>query len=446
MTAAAPPDPALEAFLGAHPGFASTARLDELRATEYARLDRAGHVYLDYAAGGLYAESQPRRHLDLLAGGVLGNPHSTNPAAALSTDLAERARQGILEHFHAPADEYVVVFTANASGALRLVGEGYPFHGGGHCLLTADNHNSVNEDALDRGLALALSRGTNLFAYPAQSNFSGVQHPLEWIERAHARGWDVLLDAAAFAPTNDLDLGRHKPDYVDLSFYKMFGYPTGIGCLLARRAALARLRRPWFAGGTVAVASVQGRRHSLAAGEAAFEDGTIDYLGLPAIELGLRHLRSIGMGTIHERVRCLAAWLRDRLVALRHGNGRPLVRLYGPATDDARGGTVTVNFQDAAGTLVDGREVVRRAAASNISLRAGCFCNPGCAETAFGITAAEIAACFRRASLRGPLTHEGLERCLDGKPSGAVRMSLGLASNFADVERMLAFAGSLREA
>ena len=60
----------------------------------------------------------------------------------------------------------------------------------------------------------------NLFAFPAQSNFSEVQHPLEWIEKAHAAGWDVLLDAAAFAPTNYLDLGQVKPDFVPLSFYK----------------------------------------------------------------------------------------------------------------------------------------------------------------------------------------------------------------------------------
>jgi molybdenum cofactor sulfurtransferase len=46
----------------------------------------------------------------------------------------------------------------------------------------------------------------NLFAYPVQSNFSGVQHPLAWIEQAHEHGWDVLLDAAAFVPTNRLDL------------------------------------------------------------------------------------------------------------------------------------------------------------------------------------------------------------------------------------------------
>src|SRR5262245_63170317 len=46
-------------------------------------------------------------------------------------------------------------------------------------------------------------------------------------------------------------------------FYKMFGYPTGVGCLLVRKSALARLRRPWFAGGTVNFATVGGRRHLL---------------------------------------------------------------------------------------------------------------------------------------------------------------------------------------
>ena len=145
-----------------------------------------------------------------------------------------------------------------------------------------------------------------------------MQHPLEWIERAQARGWDVLLDAAAFTPTNRLDLGRWTPDFVVLSFYKIFGYPTGVGCLLARRRALAKLRRPWFAGGTITVASVQGDKHYLAEGESGFEDGTVDFLALPAVEIGLDHIDAIGMDTIHLRVRCLTGWLLENLLALRH--------------------------------------------------------------------------------------------------------------------------------
>src|SRR5258708_4519605 len=156
----------------------------------------------------------------------------------------------------------------------------------------------IDAERLMAYLALARPGGHNLFAYPAQSNFSGVQHDLEWITSAHARGWHVLLDAAAFAPTNQLDLGRWQPDFVTLSFYKIFGYPTGVGCLLARKDALALLHRPWFAGGTIPVASVQGDRYYLHDGGEAFEDGTVNYLALPAVGLGLRHNAGSGRARI----------------------------------------------------------------------------------------------------------------------------------------------------
>jgi selenocysteine lyase/cysteine desulfurase len=75
---------------------------------------------------------------------VFGNPHSLNPTSAAMTELVERARAAVLEFFGASPDEYVAIFTPNATGALRLVGEAYPFHAGDRFLLTFDNHNSVN--------------------------------------------------------------------------------------------------------------------------------------------------------------------------------------------------------------------------------------------------------------------------------------------------------------
>lgn len=95
---------------------------------------------------------------------------------------------------------------------------------------------------------LATGGKNNLLAYPAQFNFSSVQHPMEWIEKARVKGNDVLLDATAFVPTNRLDLGAVKPDFVPLSFYKMFSYPTGLGALIARIAVLGKLRHPLLAG------------------------------------------------------------------------------------------------------------------------------------------------------------------------------------------------------
>ena len=103
------------------------AFLDELRATEYARLDARGEVYLDYCGGSLYATSQVEEHQRLLRETVFGNPHSANPTSSAATALVEAARAAVLRYFRAAESEYDCIFTANATGALRLVGEAYPF-------------------------------------------------------------------------------------------------------------------------------------------------------------------------------------------------------------------------------------------------------------------------------------------------------------------------------
>jgi selenocysteine lyase/cysteine desulfurase len=216
---------------------------------------------------------------------------------------------------------------------------------------------------LERYLDDAPVGGHNLFAYPAQSNFSGVKHPLEWIAPAQERGWDVILDAAAFVPTSPLDLSVWKPDFVAISFYKMFGYPTGLGALIARRPALERLRRPWFSGGTVVAANIQGEMVVPLSGHALFEDGTVNYLGIPAIEIGLRHLERIGIDTISRRVEDLGTWLLEALQRLRHSDGSPAARIYGPTTSDRRGGTIAFNFLHPDGRVIDERFVDSVAAA-----------------------------------------------------------------------------------
>ena len=120
-------DQAEAAFLEANPSFHETSILDELRATEYGRLDAAGDVYLDYTGGSLYAESQVEEHMRMLRDGVFGNPHSANPTSSAATALVEQARAAVLRYFNAPESEYACIFTPNATGAMRLVGEAYPF-------------------------------------------------------------------------------------------------------------------------------------------------------------------------------------------------------------------------------------------------------------------------------------------------------------------------------
>ncbi|MFD9443795.1 aminotransferase class V-fold PLP-dependent enzyme [Streptomyces sp. NPDC060006] len=445
--------------------------LADLRRRDFAYLDAEGHTYLDHTGAGLPPASLVRASAERITGGVFGNPHSASPASRASGSLLAQARRAVLRHFRADPDEYAVIFTPNATGALRLVGEAYPFTRRSRLVMSLDNHNSVNglrEYARsggssttyvpvagsglrvdERRLRSALparggvggrsprhgERGRGLLAYPAQSNFTGVQHPLTWIAAAQARGYHVLLDAAAFVPANTLDLSRYHPDFTVVSWYKVFGHPTGVGSLIARREALARLRRPWFSGGTIHVAGARTQWHVLADDEAAFEDGTVNFLAIPDVTAGLEWIDGIGMDRVHAHVNALTAQLLSGLRALRHSDGSPLARVYGPWDLVARGGTVALNLLGADGRVIDERVVTRDSAARGISLRTGCFCNPGAGEAAFAVSPRRL----RSAARRGLRSMEEYLELLHLPSAGAVRVSLGLSSQPRDVVTFLAF-------
>jgi selenocysteine lyase/cysteine desulfurase len=291
----APLEEALAAFRQQYPTFDTTHVLDELRVTDYARLDTHQQVYLDYTGGGLYAERQLREYVELLSDNVFGNPHSTNPASQAMTVLVDRARRAVLDFFKASPEEYVAIFTPNATGA---------------------------------------------------------------------------------------------------GFY-------------------------------------------LTPGEAGFEDGTINYLLLPAVEIGLRYLASIGVDLIHERVSCLTGWVLEQLLALRHSNGQPVVRVYGPINTQRRGGTIAFNFYDPTGALLDCYALQEEANQCGLSVRSGCFCNPGVREMALGFVRENLAASFRK---KERMTYEQFLEVIDDQKQGALRVSLGLATTFSDVYRFLQFA------
>jgi molybdenum cofactor sulfurtransferase len=453
---------AKERFISTHPEYHAQS-IESLRSGSFARLDAQDHVYLDYTGGSLYSLDQISAHQDYLAGNVLGNPHSTNPSSMKSTHAVEEARAKVLSYFN--ASDYICVFTPNATGALKIIGESYPFTEQSHFLLPFDNHNSVNGireyaknkgashtyvpiqiedlrfqvDVLNKELASHQQSDHRLFAYPAQSNVSGVQHDLAWIDIAHSHGWDVLLDASAFVPTNRLDLQQHQPAFVSMSFYKIFGYPTGLGALLIRKDKLEMLEKPWFAGGTVTLASVMAEEFFLEKSHARFEDGTINYLDIPAIKIGLDFIESIGIEKIHNRVEALSRYILQTLPEIQHSNGRPLVRIFGPEDTEQRGGTFILNVYDEEGFPVPFYQVEQLANEHNFSIRTGCFCNPGIDEINNHIDEGTLRTYFET---RTKGDYFDMQDYLD-QLRGAIRISLGIASNFEDVYRFEQFLRSL---
>ncbi|MBF6169614.1 aminotransferase class V-fold PLP-dependent enzyme [Streptomyces gardneri] len=456
MTATQPGGVNLQTFLRSYPAYQGTRHLDRVRAEDFRRLDEQGLIYLDYTGSGLPSRSQLRAYQRAMGEEIWGNPHSASLPSRRSTEAIRHARQATLRFVNADPEEYSVIFTANATGALRLVGESFPFQPGARLALLRDNHNSVlgiREYARARGATTetivlrpdlraelsavldALNRtGTapSLFAYPAQSNFSGVQHPLDWISEAHARGWRVLLDAAAYVAISDLDLSRHKPDFVPLSYYKIFGWPTGLGCLIAKNDALAQLRRPWFSGGTVVASSALGGWHASALPPDNFEDGTPDFLGALGVSIGLDYVQqTLDRESVRTRVRCLMKFLLDEMSTLRHSNGLPVCALYGPTETRGRGPTIAFNLLDMSGDIVDERMAEDRAVQHGIALRAGCFCNPGVGETIFELQPADL---IRVGTMRvGLRTIDDYRRAIGLPTGGALRVSLGPVSSFEDI-------------
>lgn len=106
--------------------------------------------------------------------------------------------------------------------------------------------------------------GHSLFVYPAQSNFSGTKYPLEWINKVQngalnkisgqqSTKWFCMVDTASYVSCNKLDLNLFKPDFLCISFYKIFGYPTGLGALLVKNSSAYVLKKKYFGGGTVQI-------------------------------------------------------------------------------------------------------------------------------------------------------------------------------------------------
>lgn len=409
----------------------------------------------------------------------------------------EEARALILEHFNGSPEEWSVVFTAGATAALKLAAEAFPWQEGARLVYAHNSHTSVlGMREVARGLgagfaclpsgaqygpaedlagALAAAVGEaeaagsgsgirHLVVLPGECNFSGRKLDIDTLQQALALLGDgdsdggssvsVLLDAAKLVGTAPLDLSAlpRGVDMLALSFYKLVGYPTGLGCLLLRHAApwvqaqAKQGRRGYFGGGTV-LAALPARDFVRLRPEPAhrWADGTQDYMGIIAVAEGLRTLRALGgddssgmeaMAAVAAHTGALGAFVHDALAGLRHGNGAPVAELYSARPTDpldrSQGSIVAFNLRRADGAAVGYAEVEKLCGLHNLQLRTGCFCNPGGCQAALGLSEADVLhqlaaghVCWDETDL------------VDGRPTGAVRASFGYMSAWEDACALL---------
>ncbi|XP_022717462.1 molybdenum cofactor sulfurase-like isoform X3 [Durio zibethinus] len=442
--------------------------IDEIRATEFKRLEDT--VYLDHAGATLYSELQMESIFKDLTTSVYGNPHSQSDSSSATSNIVREARQQVLDYCNASPKDYKCIFTSGATAALKLIGENFPWSCQSTFMYTMENHNSVlgiREYALNQGAAafavdikeavdqdgasinsvtsVKLSQypvqrrneaevlegeltgdAYNLFAFPSECNFSGLRFSLDLVNNVkqntekilegspYSKGrWMVIIDAAKGFATKPPNLSLYPADFVVISFYKLFGYPTGLGALIIKNDAAKLLKKTYFSGGTVSasIADIDfvRRRESV---EENFEDGSISFLSIASICHGFKIFNNLTPAAMHRHTMSIVMFLKKKLLALRHENGASVCTLYGNHTlkvsSSDSGSIVSFNVKRPDGSWFGYREVEKLASLSGIQLRAGHVCWDD-------------------------------KDVINGKPTGAVRVSFGYMSTYEDAKKFIDF-------
>ncbi|XP_048546129.1 molybdenum cofactor sulfurase [Triticum urartu] len=491
----------LEQFGGDY-GYPDAPRgVDQMRAADFKRLQ--GTVYLDHAGAALYSEPQMADVVKDLTSNFYGNPHSQSDSSMAATDQVTAARHQVLKYFNASPRDYKCIFTSGATAALKLVGECFPWSRESCYMYTMENHNSVlgiREYALSKGatalavdieedkgleknhgspssglfkisrhsnqrrggdvlsqncqngsLSTVSENNWNLFAFPSECNFSGQKFNLNLVKlikegnlvglpsQQQQGQWMVLIDAAKGCATEPPNLDVYPADFVVCSFYKIFGYPTGLGALIIKNEAASLLNKTYFSGGTVAASIadidfVQKRKNI----EQVLEDGTISFLSIASLRHGFKIIEMLTTSAIARHTSSLATYVRKKMLDMKHRNKKNVCIIYGlepsKVADLKTSPTITFNLKREDGTWFGYREVEKLASLSGIHLRTGCFCNPGACAKYLGLSHSDLVSNFEA----GHVCWDDND-VIKGKPTGAVRISFGYISTYQDAEEFLKF-------
>ncbi len=238
-----------------------------------------------------------------------------------STDLFEEARE-VVRAFIGAEKLHEVIFTTGTTTAINMVARSWGDANvgpGDEILVSVMEHHSnlvpwhqlaertgctikaipiTDDGLLDMSqLENFLTEKTKLLSIAAVSNVLGTINPVpELIEKAHACGALVLVDAAQSVPHAAVNVAELGADFLAFSGHKMLG-PSGVGILYGREELLDAM--PPFLGGGSMIRRVKIDSFEPADLPTKFEAGTPPIV--PAIGLGaaVKYLQAIGLENIH---------------------------------------------------------------------------------------------------------------------------------------------------
>ena len=427
-------------------------RIDQIYENEFANRSPSNRIYLDHAGATLYTQSQLDTHFNQLRTLPLNNPHSEQEDSKLLL-LIQECIELILSTFETSSRYYSIIFTLNATHACQLLSLLFPFSSQSEYAYMIDSHNSligIRQQAKLKGgsfsiidypaqiyshknesdytwsfrcachSSLSLSNvETNssyycLFATPAENNFNGLRPPLDKLlgpfldarknqvkdfpipihrypsETCH---WLTLVDCAKYLSTKPFSLLSYPVDFVVLSFYKIFGYPTGLGALIVRNESLKILHKEhYFGGGSVEYISPYDDSHvEYKSGIDAFIHGTIPYTTILSLYHGFQLITcQLSYKHISLHTQCLIDYCRNEMLKLQYSNGQILCLFYDARTNllnkngYSYGPILNFNLYNQHGQFLSCRLIQRITSDHNIILRVGTFCAPGASQAYLG--------------------------------------------------------------
>lgn len=456
-------------------------------------------VYLDYGGAALPPRSVMMETSMSLCSGLYLNPHS---GGGVTYATIQECRSRVLNNI-VGSDDYVVIFTSGATAALKLVADIFPWTDNSHFVYSKNVHNSVlsirqsasqwhclpshatfgagtdfESPFLFQPREGSDANAHHLLALPGECNLSGARFdPVRAVallkqlqSTSPNHNWMYLLDTAKLFASSSWQVSslpaEYRPHFLTVSFYKIFGYPTGLGALIVRKDIMPLLRKRYFGGGTLSAGAADSSffvpRNPLTA--AHYEDGTPHIHGLAALQHGFAFINKLGgMKGIEQHGQACLQYLLQGLQSLRHGNNLPLIILHTYHHDTSKitatnqGPTLAFTLHNSYRSVIPYGNVQRLAAMENIYLRTGCCCNlGGCAEL-LGHTAADLEHFFalgRRCDEHDDNSSaqtctveddDGQEiqgeyvEVIRGKSTGVVRVSMGYGTTKEHIDTLLAF-------
>jgi cysteine desulfurase/selenocysteine lyase len=391
------------------------------------RVDHGGTsrtlAYLDHAATTHPPATILRIHTEFLEN-EYANVHRAGYALARSATLRfERCFEICAEFVGGNLDADCVVFTPNTTAGCDLVAHAMAEREGAVVVTGMEHHSNdlphrrrgkvlrAEIDATgrldyDHVESLLTSTRVKLLAVTGAANLTGWTPDLDRLARmAHAHGALICVDAAQLLAHKALDVRPNDDeahiDFVVAAGHKMYA-PFGAGFVYGPRAVLDAAP-PWIPGGGTA-SDVGDEEVVFMPSPDRHQGGTPNVAGIVALAAMAELLMRIGMDRVREHEMALLRKAIDGLSAIEG------VTLYGPPELDDRVAILPFNIEgveDMLAAAILGEE-------GAIAVRNGRFC-----------------------------AHPHARRILGADRAGAVRASIGLFNDDAEIDRLVEMVGRI---